>query len=466
MHILGWLYVISAVVLLFGASVFVHEFGHFWMARHCGLKVDGFSIGFGPKLFGWTRGGIQYAWRLIPAGGFVALPQMVTSQVIEGESKGKEPLPPVSPGSKVLVALAGPTMNVVFAFLLATGVYFVGLPVLVNPAIIGGVEPGSKEAGLGIRAGDRIVAVNGKSVSSWEDVQMTTAMAPTNVLPVTVERAGIKTTYYLTAKVNQSLDLKLLDLEPSERPVIEEVRQGSAAGRGGLKQGDQVVSFGGVPIAGEQQLVGLIKKRPAQPSPIEIQRGSQRLALTVTPGSDPATKAGVLGVVIAPNPVSIYQLQKPGPLPWQLVSQVCRQTFDTIAALIHSRQTGVNMKDLSGPPGILAILAIELRTDYRLAMKFMVLLNISLAILNLLPVPVLDGGHVAMALLEKIRGRPLSPRIQEYASMVFATLLISFMLYVSYNDVVKRFPLFRSMLDQKVQIESGSAKPDAGAPAK
>lgn len=313
MHVLSWFYVISAVVLLFGASVFVHEFGHFWMARRCGLKVEGFSIGFGPKLFGWTRSGIQYAWRLIPAGGFVALPQMVTSQVIEGESKAKEPLPPVSPRSKILVAVAGPMMNVLFAFFLATGIYFLGLPILVNPAIIGSVEPGSQEAKLGLHAGERIVAVNGKPVTSWDDVQMTTAMAPTNVVPVTIERAGVQTTYYLTAKLNQDLGLKLLDLEPSERPVIDEIRQGSAAARAGLKQGDQMVSFAGVPIVGEQQLVGLIKKRPGQPSQIEVNRGSRRLTLTVTPDRDPNTKSGVLGVVIAPNPISIYEVQKPRP---------------------------------------------------------------------------------------------------------------------------------------------------------
>jgi S1-C subfamily serine protease len=198
---------------------------------------------------------------------------------------------------------------------LATGVYFLGLPIRVNPAIIGGVEPGSPEAKMGIHAGDRIVAVNDKLVTSWDDVQMTTAMAPTNVLPVTVERSGVKTTYDLTAKVNEDLGLKLLNLEPSERPIIEEVRQRSAAARAGLKQGDQVVSFAGVPIAGDQQLVGLIKKRPGQPSQIEIMRGPQQLALTVTTDSDPTTKAGVLGVVIAPNPISVYQLQKPGRRP-------------------------------------------------------------------------------------------------------------------------------------------------------
>src|SRR5512144_675350 len=108
MQILSWIYVVVAVVLLFGATVFVHEFGHFWMARRRGLKVEGFSIGFGPKIFGWTRDGIDYAWRWIPAGGYVKLPQMVTSEALEGKSEETPKLPPVSPFSKILVALAGP----------------------------------------------------------------------------------------------------------------------------------------------------------------------------------------------------------------------------------------------------------------------------------------------------------------------------------------------------------------------
>src|SRR5205807_3051034 len=136
------------------------------------------------------------------------------------------------------------------------------------------------------------------------------------------------------------------------------------------------------------------------------------------------------------------------------VSQVCRDTLSTLGALLHSKQTGIGVKDLSGPPGILAMLAAELKVDYRLGLKFMVLLNISLAFLNLLPLPVLDGGHILMAVIEKLRGRPLNPRIQEYATTAFAVLLISFMLYVSYNDVVRRLPLFRSLFNQQVQIES------------
>src|SRR5688500_8718192 len=149
-----WLYVIAAVILLFGAAVFVHEWGHYWMARRRGLKVEAFAIGFGPKIFGWRKDGIDYSWRWIPAGGFVRIPQMITSEALEGE-QAEEPLPPASPLSKILVAFAGPFMNIVFAFVIASVLYFTGLPVLFDPSIIGYVDPNSPEGKLGIREGDR-----------------------------------------------------------------------------------------------------------------------------------------------------------------------------------------------------------------------------------------------------------------------------------------------------------------------
>jgi regulator of sigma E protease len=427
--------------------------------------VEGFSIGFGPKIVSWPRNGIEYAWRWIPAGGFVKLPQMVTSEALEGKESG-EPVPPASPWSKILVAFAGPAMNCVLAFVIATVIYFVGLPIPVNPAIVGHVDPGSPEAAAGLKPGDRIVAVNGKPVKSWEDAQMTTALAPTNIIAVTFEDAGAKRTAYLHAKYNSELGLKLLDLDPSDHPVIREVLSGSAAEGAGLKKGDEVLSFDGVPVVGQEQLVDLIKKRPDKPSQITVKRGQKQLQISVTPKFNPATHGGFLGVSISPNTTTVYEVQWPGPAPWKLVGEVFGQTFGTIAALVHSKQTGVGVKDLSGPVGILPMLAVELKADFRLALKFMVLLNISLAILNLLPLPVLDGGHIAMSIIEGIRGRPLSPRIQEYATTVFAVLLISFVVYVSYNDVVHRLPLFRTLFNQKVQIESGPTNKQSVAPGR
>lgn len=456
MLVLTWLLVALAVVLLFGAAIFVHEFGHYWVARRCGLKVEAFSIGFGPKIFGWTRHGIEYAWRWIPAGGYVKLPQMVTSEAIEGKDAASQDLPPADPVAKILVALAGPAMNLIFGFVIATVIYFVGLPVRINPAVIGEVPANSPEAALGIRAGDRVVAVNGKVVTSWEDVQMTAALAQTNVLPVTIEHEGEQHTYPLTAQVNEQLGLKLFNLDPLEHPVVREVIADSAAQEAGLKNDDVVISFAGVPVVGQEQLIQLIGKRPGLTSPMEIQRGNQRLHISVTPRYDPVKKAGRLGIAIGTSAVTVYQLQKPGPLPWELVGQILQQTFDMFGALAHSKQTGVGVKDLSGPPGILMALAAELKANFRLGLRFMVLLNLNLAILNLLPLPVLDGGHIVMSCLEKLRGRPVSRRFQEYATSVFAVLLISFMLYASFNDLVKRGSLFKFMMNQKTQIETGT----------
>ncbi len=181
--ILHKLYVVLVVLVFFGASVFVHEYGHYIMAKFRKMIVLGFSIGFGPKILGWRdRSGVDWAIRWIPAGGFVKLPQMITSEAIEGAADSS--VPHASPVSRILVAIAGPVMNVAFAFLIATVVWRVGLPVAVNPSIIGYVEPGSDEANMGIREGDRILKVDGKQVRDWQDVQKFTVLARTNVIPV------------------------------------------------------------------------------------------------------------------------------------------------------------------------------------------------------------------------------------------------------------------------------------------
>ena len=459
-HIFNILYVAGAVVLLFGAAVFVHEFGHYWMALKRGLKVEAFAIGFGPKIFGWRKNGIDYSWRWIPAGGFVKLPQMITSEALEGGKATDEPLPPVSPFSKILVATAGPFMNLVFAFAIASVVYFVGLPVLVNPPIIGYVEPDSPEAKLGIREGDKIVEVNGKPIRSWQDIQMATVLARTNIVPVLIDRAGVQNSYQLEAKSNDLIGGKFLNLDPRDHPEILDVSSGGAAEKAGLKTRDVIVSFAGVPIASREQLMQLIQKRAGETSEIRVERGGEKLTLSVTPKFDPSTKTGRIGVALGSNSINVYEVQKPGPAPWLAIADVWNKTIDTLSALFHSKQTGVGAKDLSGPVGILALLASQVNTDYRLALNFLVLLNINLAILNMLPIPVLDGGHILMAAIERIRRKPLSARFQEYATTGFAVLLISFMLYVSFHDI-KRIGLFKSMFQQDSQIGPAAEKTPA-----
>jgi regulator of sigma E protease len=460
MTIVNIIYVVAAVMLAFGASIFFHELGHFWTARKLGMKVEEFAIGFGPKIYSWKRDGIEYSLRWIPAGGFVKLPQMITSEALEGHAD--VPVPPALWWHKIFVAFAGPFMNVVFAFAIATVIYFVGLPVAVNPAVIGYVEPGSAEAKLGIHEGDRIVSVNGDKVKSWQDVMMGTIVARTNIVSVEIDHAGVEQTYQLKTTTDNAVGLKLLNLDPRDHPEVMEVTSGSAAENAGLKEKDLIISFAGVPIAGRDQFIELIRQRGGQPSEIQVERGGKKMTLNVTPTIDPTTKIGRIGVMLGTDSTQIYIVQKPGPSPLAQVRDVLDKTLETIGALIHTRETGVGAKDLSGPVGILSILAAQVNTDYRLALNFLVLLNMNLAIINLLPIPVLDGGHILMAIIEKIRRRPLSIKFVESVTTGFFVLLMSFMLYVTFFDI-KRFPLFRAMFKSDVQIQQ-SAQPADSAP--
>ncbi len=451
-EIFNIIYVVVGVILLFGAAIFVHEWGHYYVALKRGLKVEAFAIGFGPPIYVWKKNGIEYSIRWIPAGGYVKLPQMLTSEALEGENQGEptEPLPPASPFSKILVAFAGPVMNVVFAFAIATLIYFVGLPVKVNPSIIGYVDPKSDEAKQGVQTGGRITKVDGQVAKSWEDVFQKVIIARTNVIPVEIEQDGTAQTYHLKAIIQEEIGLKVLNLEPRDRPVIKEVMAEGAAAKGGMKAEDEVISIGGIPVVGRQQFINEIEKRPGKETEIIVKRGGDNISLSVTPQGDPK---GKIGVYVGGSSTETYVVQKPGPLPWVLMGEVFDQIRTTISALAHSKETGVGAKDLSGPVGILAFLGSQVNADYRLALKFMILLNISLAIMNLLPIPVLDGGHIAMSIMERLRGKPLNIRVQEYTTTAFALMLISFMLYVTFYDVM-RMKFFKSMFTQDVQIES------------
>jgi regulator of sigma E protease len=457
MTILNIIYVIAAVLAAFGASIFLHELGHFWVARKLGMKVEEFAIGFGPKIYSRTREGIEYSLRWIPAGGFVKLPQMITAEALEGHAD--EQIPPAPPLHKILVAAAGPFMNVVFAFAIATLIYFVGLPVPDSQPIIGKVDPASPEGRLGIRENDRVVMVDNKPIKSWEDVMEFTMLARTNLIPVVVEHDGVSNTYNLTATVNDVIGLKVLNLDPREHPVVGGVESGMPAAAAGLQPGDKILSVNGIPVPGQNQMIELISKSAGKPCEIVFDRKNERKSVTVTPQYDPANKRARIGIIFS---AGIYEVQHP--TPWAQVRDVCEKMIDTFSALAHSKQTGVGAKDLSGPVGILAMLASQAKSDYRLALSFLVLLNINLAFINLLPIPVLDGGHILMAIIEKIRRRPLSLKFVEYTTTGFAVLLLSFMLYITIFGDFKRIGLYRAMFKTDVQIEQSGQPADSPVP--
>ncbi|MDI9401262.1 MAG: RIP metalloprotease RseP [Limisphaerales bacterium] len=453
------IYVIVCVLLLFGAAVFVHEFGHFWVALKCGMKVEEFAIGFGPKIKSWKRNGIEYSLRWIPAGGFVRLPQMVTSEALEGASE--EPCPPAAPWKRILTAFAGPTMNLVFAFALATLLCLVGLPYLINPPVIGYVDPASEEYQMGIRYGDEIVMVDGKAVRSWEEVNEACILSRSSVLPFVMKRDGVLHTNELKLTVDPNIHeisgftWKLPNLGGKDLPVAQRVEPDGAGAQAGMQDGDHITSFNGMPVLGREHFVELVKAHPGQECQVAVSRpleegGMTNLVLSVVPAD--VGGQGKLSVYLTTEGKLTYAVQWPGPWPWENVWSVFERTYKTIAALFYSKETGIGVKDLSGPPGILAMLAAYVKGDYRLALNFMVLLNVSLAILNLLPIPVLDGGHIVMSTYEWVTRRSVSIRFLEYVNTAFAFLLIGFMIYVSFNDI-KKFSLFSGMYKQGVQFE-------------
>lgn len=456
MVILTTIYVVVAVLLLFASAIFIHEWGHFFVARKCGMKVEEFAIGFGKILWKREKDGVLYTIRMIPAGGFVKLPQMITSETIEGKNEEEtEPLPEISPWAKIAVAVAGPIMNVVFAFVLATIIYFVGLPEAITPPIVGSLDEASEEYKEGVREGDIIIEIDGKKIPSWEEARKLTALALTNRFSVTFQRqtdSGIEEfTRNLIAKpVSEELAIKILQLPPKFRPIAGKVLDGGAAATAGLKADDEIISLGGLPLDGQGQLISALQKNGTKETEIAVLRDGNKVSLAITPKM--VNERVMIGVQFASMPLT-YVVRHPGPGPVENVKGVASLMWDTLNALFNKSQTGVGVKDLSGPVGILAMLGAWVKTDYRLALNFLVLLNVNLAILNMLPIPVLDGGHTVMGLFEGIFRRKIPAKLLEIVTIIFTVLLLSLMAYITFHDVFERSGLFVDMFNNDVEIQ-------------
>jgi len=444
---------ILVVVAVFNVIIFVHELGHFWAAKWRGLQIDRFQIWFGKPIWKKEINGVQYGLGWIPAGGFVALPQMAPMEAIEGGEKHEKPLPPITPLDKIIVAFAGPAFSMLLALLSALVVWQVGKPKDFVPSQeIGYLLPGSAAEKAGLRVGDKILEINGEPVSgfagSLDSISERIVLSRGSEINFTVARPGESSPIHLKSGFEteksqwwQRRGLRKVGLEPSGPAIVGDVVKNSPAAKAGIVKGDQVTTIDGNKLFCYAQFIQYLKDQNWKTVHLVVLTAagvSREVDLTpmqpLKPeGSDP--KVGILWDTRGDVDVRLVY-----PEPIQQVRDSLNTMWITLGS-VKAQDSNIGVEHLSGPVGIAKMLYALLQTEdgWRRILHIMVLFNVNLAVLNMLPFPVLDGGHITLAILEKVFGRPVKAKPLEILQTICALLLISLMLFITSKDIFDPF---------------------------
>ena len=470
LHIGRVILVLLEVLILFNLLIVVHEIGHFLAARWRGLYIEKFGVWFGKPIWRKTVNGVQYSLGSLPFGGFVALPQLAPMDIIEGKADvDRAKLPPVSAIDKIIVAVAGPLFSLLLAFVIACLIWAVGYPVSEadTSTTIGYIRPESPALKAGLQPGDRILSVDGKPVKRFlgmnDSVSWNVVRSEGETVPVTFERAGIVKTievepYREETRGWRRKSVRQLLILPAETPTIEKVEADSPAAAGGLKPGDVIRAVNGTPIYNPVALVVEINKNPDKELTLTVDRGGQNMEVRVKPALMPTEgeKKPRIGIQWADKLTIVH------PTPVEQIYNSLTSTLNTIAA-VASPKSDVKLQHLSGPIGIVRIYYLLFQSEHgwQLALWFSVILNVNLAIINMLPIPVLDGGHIILGIIESVRRKPLNTRVLELVQGVCTAVIIGVIIYITFFDV-QDLPFVRSKLE-KFEPKTNH-KPDADAP--
>ena len=473
------LLILLEVVLLFNFIILVHELGHFLAARARGLYVDRFAIWFGRPL--WSRKIGDVTWQLgcIPAGGFVSLPQLSPMEWIEGRTlPSGQPIRPASPLDKIIVAAAGPVFSFGLALIFGAGVWAVGQPVSESEltTTIGYVGKDSSAAKAGLLPGDQLTAIDGVPVTRWGGTEAGSVgwrivASEGTRIKLSLVRNG-KTLEIEVAPEKEEVtgwkraSLRELAVLPAETPMIAKVMPGSPALTAGLQPSDLLTSINGNKLWSSFQLREQLQAGGTNAVRIGFERAGKAQEVTVYPAwattEDSTRRTAMIGVVWdQTGPLTLTH-----PTPWRQVHGFVSGMVNTVSALV-SPKSDIKPQHLGGPVQILRIyyLLFESPQGWRLALWFSVFMNVNLAILNLMPIPRLDGGHIVLGLMEWIRRRPLSEPLVRWVQTAGAVVVLGFLLYVTSFDVGELFRGGRKApMPEKVTFET-PANP-APAPAK
>lgn len=443
-------------VLVLGVLILVHEWGHFIVARMFGVRVDVFSIGFGPRLFGWKRGATDYRVSAIPLGGYVRMAGQDPSEI---DSNDQAPKPTGAPDElmskkrwqRALISLAGPVVNLIFPFFLLTGYFtFYGeaYPKYEdNSVVIANLPKNSPLAKDGVTQGDRIVSVNGVANPTWGSVfSLLEKTRAAKRFQVVVEHQG--TTRELTVGTTGMQTPELLFGFPPEGPVVvDDVDPNLPAKSAGVKPGDVIQAVNGEPLKGWSAFVNAIQETEGKPTSLTVLRNGQPVTLQITPQKgknelgETAWMVGIRRVQtkleMSFRKVTFSQaMVRSGNLTWRGTLMVA----DVVGRLVSGK---ASPKELQSVVGIASMAGKAVQQGSYAVVELMAVLSVNLGILNLLPIPILDGGNILLLLMEGIRRRDFSMAFKERFVQVGLVFLLILFAYVMYNDVMRHLP-FRS----------------------
>ena len=458
LHIVRVIVVLLEVLLLFNLLIVVHELGHFLAARWRGLYIEKFGVWFGKPLWRKTINGVQYSLGSLPFGGFVALPQLAPMDIIEGKADvDRARLPKISALDKIIVAVAGPLFSLLLALCFAVIVWAVGHPVSEadSTTVIGYVTPDSPAQKVGLQPGDRILSIDGKPVRRFmgmnDSVSWDVVRSEGKKIAVKFQRDGkVQTVWVEPYKAEtrgwRRKSVRQLLVYPAETPIIATVEGNTPAAAAGLRSGDIIHGFNQTPIYHPIALLEYISKHPNEELVLQVERGGSRLDVRVKPTLLPTAGEMKPRIGIQWDSTGIVSIQHPNPI--EQVYNSVTSTLKTIGA-VASPKSDVKLQHLSGPVGIwnIYLRLFEAEGGWKLALWFSVILNVNLAILNMLPIPVLDGGHIVLALIESVRRKPVNMRVLEVVQTSCAVVIIGYMLYITFFDV-QDLPFVRKRLDQ------------------
>jgi regulator of sigma E protease len=425
-----------AFLFVLGVLIFVHELGHFLAARRHGVRVLTFSLGFGPKILKVKRGDTEYCISVVPLGGYV---KMAGENPEDPRSGQPDEFLSKTKWQRFQILFAGPAMNIILAVVITAfvlGYQGVRIPIYFDePAVLGSVVSGSPAEKAGLMRGDRIISVSGDTIATWKDLDVAIGIRrPNRDINVTVLRNGQPVTMSVRPVAEGRYQVSDIGVLPDANPIITRVLAGDRAEQAGLKAGDIILAVNGERMATRAQLIDVISRSGDKSIQVTVRRGEGEETVTATPEQLPSGR-GWLGVELS-EPTKSFT---PGPFEAVRLSvehniESSGIIFRTLAGLFTGE---TSVRQLQGPVGIAQLSGESAEEGFITLLSLMAMLSINLGILNLMPVPVLDGGHILIMALEGIARRDFSMQVKEKMLLAGFVVLMMLMVTVIYNDLTR-----------------------------